>query len=156
MGRLYSISGDYEKAIEAFDFALTCDDSNEELKILKAYCLYMNENYEKAIEVYNDIATTDDIHIRITPLLAECYIKLENYEKAYVLLKELLRQNRQLKDSSIYINYIRCCVETGRDKEASDALMQASRLFPEEYPHPFLTGPYISGKRRRTQSYGSD
>ena len=71
----------------------------------------MNENYEKAIEVYNDIATTDDIHIRITPLLAECYIKLENYEKAYVLLKELLRQNRQLKDSSIYINYIRCCVE---------------------------------------------
>ena len=55
------------------------------------------------------------------PLLAECYIKLENYEKAYVLLKELLRQNRQLKDSSIYINYIRCCVETGRDKEASDA-----------------------------------
>ena len=95
LGRLYSISGDYEKAIEAFDFALTCDDSNEELKILKAYCLYMNENYEKAIEVYNDIATTDDIHIRITPLLAECYIKLENYEKAYVLLKELLRQNRQ-------------------------------------------------------------
>ena len=44
LGRLYSISGDYEKAIEAFDFALTCDDSNEELKILKAYCLYMNEN----------------------------------------------------------------------------------------------------------------
>ena len=88
-------------------------------------------DYEKAIEVYNDIATTDDIHIRITPLLAECYIKLENYEKAYVLLKELLRQNRQLKDSSIYINYIRCCVETGRDKEASDALMQASRLFPK-------------------------
>ena len=56
LGRLYSISGDYEKAIEAFDFALTCDDSDEELKILKAYCLYMNENYEKAIEVYNDIA----------------------------------------------------------------------------------------------------
>ena len=47
LGRLYSISGDYEKAIEAFDFALTCDDSNEELKILKAYCLYMNENYER-------------------------------------------------------------------------------------------------------------
>ena len=131
LGRLYSISGDYEKAIEAFDFALTCDDSDEELKILKAYCLYMNENYEKAIEVYNDIATTDEIHIRITPLLAECYVKLENYEKAYVLLKELLRQNRQLEDSSTYINYIRCCVETGREKEASDALMQASRLFPK-------------------------
>jgi len=131
LGRLYSISGDYEKAIEAFDFALTCDDSDEELKILKAYCLYMNENYEKAIEVYNDIATTDETRIRITPLLAECYVKLENYEKAYVLLKEQLKQNNQLEDSSTYINYIRCCVETGRDEEASDVLMQASKLFPK-------------------------
>ena len=34
--------GDYEKAIEAFDFALTCDDSDTELKILKAYCLYID------------------------------------------------------------------------------------------------------------------
>ena len=54
LGRLYSIKLEFEKAIEAFDFALTCDDSDPELKILKAYCLYMNENYEKALEVYQD------------------------------------------------------------------------------------------------------
>ena len=131
LGRLYSISGDYEKAIEAFDFALTCDDSDEELKILKAYCLYMNENYEKAIEVYNEIATTDEIRARITPLLAECYVKLEDYEKAYELLKEQLSRNGLQEDSSTYINYIRCCVETGREKEASDNLMKASKLFPK-------------------------
>ena len=131
LGRLYSISGDYEKAIEAFDFALTCDDSDEELKILKAYCLYMNENYEKAIEVYNEIATTDEIRARITPLLAECYVKLEDYEKAYDLLKEQLSRNGLQEDSSTYINYIRCCVETGREKEASDNLMKASKLFPK-------------------------
>ena len=131
LGRLYSISEDYEKAIEAFDFALTCDDSDEELKILKAYCLYMNENYEKAIEVYNEIATTQEVRDRITPLLAECYVKLENYEKAYALLKELLKQNSRKEDSSTYINYIQCCVETEREEEASDALMQASKLFPK-------------------------
>ena len=28
LGRLHSMVGDYEKAIEAFDFALTCDDSD--------------------------------------------------------------------------------------------------------------------------------
>lgn len=131
LGRLYSINGDFEKAIEAFDFALTCDDSDEELKVLKAYCLYMNGNYEKAIEVYNDIATTDEIRIRIAPLLAECYIKLEDYEMAYVLLKEQLKQDNPPEDSSTYLNHIRCCVETGRDKEASDTLMQASLLFPK-------------------------
>ena len=37
--------GDYEKAIEAFDFALTCDDSYSVLIILKAFCLYMIESY---------------------------------------------------------------------------------------------------------------
>ena len=91
----------------------------------------MNENYEKAIEAYNDIATTDETRTRITPLLAECHIKLENYEKAYVLLKDLLIQNSPEKDPSTYISYIRCCVETGREKEASDVLIQASNLFPK-------------------------
>ena len=134
LGRLNSICGEYDKAIEAFDFALTCDDSDEELKILKAYCLFMNENYEKAIEVYNEIATTDDVRTRITPLLAECYVKMENYEKAYVLLHEYLSKREEpIDDSSTYINYIRCCVETEREKEASDALQKAVKLFPKNF-----------------------
>ncbi|MCD8193579.1 MAG: tetratricopeptide repeat protein, partial [Tannerellaceae bacterium] len=58
LGRLYSMTADFDKAIEAFDFALACDDSDSELRILKAYCLYMNENYEKAIEVYYELAHT--------------------------------------------------------------------------------------------------
>lgn len=134
LGRLNSICGEYEKAIEAFDFALTCDDSDEELKILKAYCLFMNENYEKAIEVYNEIATTDEIQTRVTPLLAECYVKMEDYEKAYGLLHKYLNQRKgTIDDSSSYINYIRCCVETEREKEASEALQKAVKLFPKNF-----------------------
>ena len=81
LGRLHSMVGDYEKAIEAFDFALTCDDSDTELKILKAYCLYMNESYEKAIEEYQEIEGDEEVMRRISPLMAECYMKLEQYEK---------------------------------------------------------------------------
>ena len=76
LGRLHSMVGDYEKAIEAFDFALTCDDSDTELKILKAYCLYMNESYEKAIEEYQEIEGDEEVMRRISPLMAECYMKL--------------------------------------------------------------------------------
>ena len=132
LGRLYSISEDYEKAIEAFDFALTCDDSNEELKILKGHCLYMNGNHEKALEVYNDVKKADETYTpRLMPLLAECYVKLEDYEKAYVLLKELLKQkNLHEVSSGSYISYILCCVETGHKEEASDTLMKAAKLFP--------------------------
>lgn len=90
LGRLYSIKAEFDKAIEAFDFALTCDDSDPELKILKAYCLYMNENYEKALEVYKEIETDSDMTERIKPLMAECYIKLEDYEGAYSMLRDII------------------------------------------------------------------
>lgn len=132
LGRLYSINADFEKAIEAFDFALTCDDSDEELKVLKAYCLYMNENYEKAVEIYNDIIESDlEATLRIAPLLAECYIKMEEYEKAYSLLKEQISSADSASDATTYINYIRCCVETDRENEASEVLTHASELFPD-------------------------
>ncbi|MBE6302101.1 MAG: tetratricopeptide repeat protein [Parabacteroides distasonis] len=130
LGRLHSIQGEYDKAIEAFDFALTCNDSDDELKILKAYCLYMNSNYEKAIEVYNEIHLTDENQTRIIPLLSECYVKMELYEETYKLLKDLKDKQTLPNDPSLYINYIRCCVELGYTQEASTTLFKAFQLFP--------------------------
>ncbi|MFV0581067.1 MAG: tetratricopeptide repeat protein [Parabacteroides gordonii] len=130
LGRLYSIKSEFDKAIEAFDFALTCDDSDPELKILKAYCLYMNENYEKALEVYKEIESESDMSERIKPLMAECYIKLEDYEGAYAMLKDIIGKKVTANEPAAYINYIRCCTETDRDREASKALVKAVELFP--------------------------
>ncbi|WP_075558034.1 tetratricopeptide repeat protein [Parabacteroides timonensis] len=130
LGRLYSIKAEFDKAIEAFDFALTCDDSDPELKILKAYCLYMNENYEKALEVYKEIETDSDMTERIKPLMAECYIKLEDYEGAYRMLKDIIGKKIVTNEPAAYINYIRCCTETNRDREASNTLIKAVELFP--------------------------
>jgi hypothetical protein len=134
LGRLYSMSADYEKAIEAFDFALTCDDSDIELKILKAYCLYMNDNFEKAIEIYSDIIDTDNsLQNRITPLLAECYIKQDKYEEAYRILKEHLEKKEAnvIEDISTFLNFIRCCMETEREAEATVTLNKALELYPD-------------------------
>lgn len=131
LGRLHSMVGDFDKAIEAFDFALACDDSDIELNILKAYCLFMNENYQKAIDTYMEIAQDDESREQIKPLMAECYIKLEQYEKGYEIIKEVIRQEKQMIDPSTYINFIRCCVETDREQEAGDALLKAAEVFPE-------------------------
>lgn len=133
LGRLYSMRAEFDKAIEAFDFALTCDDSDPELKILKAYCLYMNENYEKAIDVYTEIASDETMRNRIKPLMAECYIKLEEFEKAYELLKEMIDKKSLVDEPSAYINYIRCCIETEREKEAASMLKKAAELFPDNF-----------------------
>lgn len=131
LGRLHSMVGDYEKAIEAFDFALTCDDSDTELKILKAYCLYMNESYEKALEEYQEIEGDEEVIRRISPLMAECYMKLEKYEEAYRLLSTIIDDPDIEDGPTNYINYIRCCIETERNNEASKMLFKATQLYPD-------------------------
>ncbi|MDH6534424.1 tetratricopeptide repeat protein [Parabacteroides sp. 52] len=131
MGRLYSLAAEYDKAIEAFDFALTCDEPDPELMILKAYCLYMNESYEKAIEVYQELSSGEEIPDRIKPLMAECYIKMDQYEKAYLLLHDLATGENPSEEASVYIHYMRCCVKTNRDQEAFKTLLTAASLFPD-------------------------
>jgi len=131
MGRLYSLSGEYEKAIEAFDFALTCDESDSELTILKAYCLYMNENYEKALEVYEELSSGEEIPDRIKPLMAECHIKMEEYEKAYQLLHDLIMTDVPHEEPTVYIHYMRCCVKMEKEEEAFKVLLTAASLFPD-------------------------
>ncbi|SEF39988.1 CDC27 family protein [Parabacteroides chinchillae] len=130
LGRLYSMIPDYDKAIEAFDFALTCDDSDPELKVLRGYCLYMNENYEKALEAYKEVIDSESFY-RVKPLMAECYVKLERFDEGYKLLKEILKQTDTEKDPSVYVNFIRCCLETEREKEATSMLNKTIKLFPD-------------------------
>lgn len=131
LGRLYSMTAEYDKAIEAFDFALTCDETDVELKMLKAYCLYMNESYEKAIEVYEEIADDSLVKERIEPFMAECYIKLDDFEKGYELLCDLLTETHPEYEPSAYINLIRCCLETNHEEEVEPILQKATQLFPD-------------------------
>ena len=66
-------------------------------------------------------------------LNGNAYIPLQDlvaYEKAYHLLKEQMNQNYFPEDSTTYINHIRCCIELGKEKEASDTLFKAIKQFP--------------------------
>lgn len=159
LGRLYSMEGNYEKAIEAFDFALACDDAEVELKILKAYCLFMNESYKKAIEVYTEIAMDEDSMDRVKHLIAECYVRMEEYEEAYQLLNDVItHQKEEDLEPATYINYVKCCVETGREREALKILRNASVFLPENedvfsffkpekyIPLKDLTAEYLNNK----------
>ena len=131
LGRMYSIIEKYDKAIEAFDFALTCDPTNNEVKILKAYCHYMNENYEIAANYYKQLISDKESENRITPLLAECHIKMENYEDGYQLLKPIFDAEHSQFETSFYIDFARCCIETERDKEAFLVLEEAYSFYPD-------------------------
>lgn len=144
LGRLYSLQGEYEKAIEAFDFALTCDDTECEVKILKAFCLFMNENYQKAIDVYNELVSIPDYTFRVKPLLAECYLRLDAYEPAYELLHDCVYNNKECEEPATYINYLLCCTKTGRLTEEQPILEKALELFPDHVNLLYLKAMYYT------------
>ncbi len=152
LGRLYSIQEEYDKAIEAFDFALTCDETDCETKILKAYCLFMNENYHKAIEVYSELTNNEQYKYRVMPLMAECYLRLDEYETAYGLLHESLENNKQYEEPASYINYLLCCAKTGRLEEEEKILEKALRLFPDHINLLYLKALYYTEKGREDEA----
>ncbi len=133
LGRLYTLDEEYDRALEAIDFALTCDEANadSELILLKAFCHFMNESYQQAIECCNEIIADKQVYARVVPLLAECYVNVEEYDAAYSLLKQVLTNEPFSQEASAYLNFIRCCAEIGHDDEALEYLKKAARFFPQ-------------------------
>ncbi|MDU1904373.1 MAG: CDC27 family protein [Dysgonomonas sp.] len=86
LGKLYSLQGDYEKAIDSFDFSLTLDDSNINVLKLKAHCLLLSDRMEEAIETLLQCIELSQEDSTIYISLIECYISLEKYDNAYKTL----------------------------------------------------------------------
>ena len=89
LGRLYAITEAYDKAIEAYDFALICDDSDMEIKILKAFCYYMKDNFEKVVEVYKDVFSDSN---DLAPCIQPSTDFSDQSEQAYILLMKMIEK----------------------------------------------------------------
>lgn len=132
LGRLYTQENEYEKAIEAFDFAATCHELEVEIKVMKAYCLYMNGSYERAIEEYQELLDNPDTKRMAIPFLAECHIQQGNIEKAYDFLKSLIEQDHKFTlDPSAYITFIHCCLLMNKNEEAESVIQKAEEAFKD-------------------------
>jgi tetratricopeptide (TPR) repeat protein len=89
LGRQYAIMEAYDKAIEAYDFALVTEPNDLEIKILKAFCYLMKENFEKVDEIYKDVFPEET---NVKTDLSLPYIKIADdvAEYAYKLLKKMI------------------------------------------------------------------
>lgn len=86
LGKLYSMNEDYEKAIDAFDFALTVNDADSNIIKLKAHCLSLSGRAMEAVDIFNDLLLSNPDDTSICFLLAECYQSLEMYDEALASL----------------------------------------------------------------------
>ena len=94
LGMLFSYNWDYEKSIEAFDFALAIKDNAVHVLQLKALSYNQDDNYEEELKLLNecievspnDESLYDDLIKRYEEL--EEYWGLDNHEKVLKLLEQ--------------------------------------------------------------------
>ncbi len=108
LGKLYSLKEEFEKAIDAFDFALTINDSDHNILKLKAHCLTLMGRPEEAIVIFRDLLSVDPEDTSTLLLLAECYQSLEMYDEALESLNmyqsiEGITEELQSKQAYLYL-----------------------------------------------------
>ncbi|MDR2232303.1 MAG: tetratricopeptide repeat protein [Tannerella sp.] len=89
LGRLYSKAEDYEKAIEAFDFALVCDKDDMELYVLKAFCYFIQGDLNEINHIYSSLLGNDkDFIIELNRIM-----KIEDdFDRAYTKIKMIIKK----------------------------------------------------------------
>lgn len=88
LGKLYSLDENYDKATDAFDFALTLDESNINVLKLKAHCLILSDRIDEAMDTLQQCIelAPDDRISRLT--LADCYLNLEEPDNMLQVLDD--------------------------------------------------------------------
>lgn len=88
LGKLLSLKEEFEKAIDAFDFALTINDSETNILKLKAHCLSLSGRGDEAISIFRELLALDPKDTSLYLLLSETYQSLELYDEAILILSE--------------------------------------------------------------------
>jgi tetratricopeptide (TPR) repeat protein len=82
MGMLYSASGEYESAIEAYEYALAIDESFLSVILSKAHALGAAGKYNASINAYKDSLKFDSDDASTYYLIGENYSSLNAFEQA--------------------------------------------------------------------------
>lgn len=82
LGKLYSMQEEYAKAVDAFDFAITINDSDINMIKLRAHCLSLSNRAMEAMLIFKDLLKRDPKDATLYLLLCECYASLELYCEA--------------------------------------------------------------------------
>jgi len=86
IGKLYSINEQHDKAIDAFDFALTINENDVTVLKMKALSLYLNDNLQGAIDLFEESLQKTPDDEAIYDSLLEAYGAMEQYDKMMELI----------------------------------------------------------------------
>ena len=130
LAKVYALQKDYEKAIDACDFALTIKDDDESILSFKGYCLYDQGAYKEAINIFLEYAKVADEKSIAYELIAECYVKLEQNGEAIKYLNEALSLSPE--SANLYYQLATNYYDMGNTPKATECLTRTLELDPED------------------------
>lgn len=86
IGKLYSVSGQNNKAIDAFDFALTINENEISVLKMKGLTLYLNDNVGEAVRIFEQSLQLAPEDESLYDSLLEAYEAMEQYDEMMRLI----------------------------------------------------------------------
>ncbi len=120
LGKCYLQQEQYEKAHEAFDFALAIDENNTETLTLKAFLYSQTANIKESINYYLRLEKATEKKPPVYMALAGLHFEMKDYETAMKYTQKLLKQKQEITAfelTDIYSIAALCHVALGHPEE---------------------------------------
>lgn len=130
LGQLYFSVSQYDKALEAYDYAALTGDNDFQAYLQKAHCFFQKESYQKAVEAYLDYARrANDYSAPIHIFIGECYEQMENLDEAYNYFEKASVLDPENPDG--WAGMCVCMMDRERYAEALPLVQKALRINDE-------------------------
>ena len=153
LGKCYLQQEQYERAHEAFDFALAIDEKNTEALTLKAYLYGQTGNFKESINCYSRLEKVAEKKIPVYMALAGLHFDLKNYETAMEYTQKLLKQKQKITTfelTDVYSIIALCHVAMGHPEEGYIYLEQMLEQSGNDVETRICVGQFftiIAGKK---------
>jgi pentatricopeptide repeat protein len=137
---VYTLKGDYDKALEIYNQLLTVLPDNEKPNILAGIAdVYTTKgDYDKAMEIYNDLLKVLPNNPNILSCMANVYGKRGDYDNALGIYQQMLKA---MPDDNVVFYNIACIYALKGSKEEAC-----------EYLHKSVASGYFEWKHMETDT----
>lgn len=150
IGKLYSLNSQHDRAIDAFDFALTINDDDVNVLKMKALSLYLNDNIEEAIKLFEECLKKSPDDEAVYDSLLEAYSALKLYDEMMNLIdrKEVALGSVGITAKRAFVYVDKGNYEMARKlfSEIPDTEKDSLDYFMLEGELLFLDGDFISAE----------
>jgi tetratricopeptide (TPR) repeat protein len=155
LGESYFYSGQFDKAIEACDFALVINDKIGEAYTIKGHAYYQLDNCPESVEAYKKAWELGALDPEFAPtFIAFSYIGMEDWDKAYEYIRMSMETTSE--NSPVYpeilVNLARCLFYLDRKEEAHSTLESVQEHFPNNIHSYVYNGKFYLKEGNRDKA----